>query len=211
MPAEKYNFVPPGEGFAGVRTFGEQVRHVATMIYMTAAIVLEEKTPYGPGRNDKGPDGLKSKEEILNYLDGSLAYARKAIAALSEKEDIPHALSFEPWLATEQQVAAVLIEVEIHFIACVQIAMGLVSHQDHDGSPRAGGENDPAYPRAGHELLRFFHQRRSIGRRLASSSRESGFRSMKNSQRRHCVDCPTKRLPEGKLNAGDSPQHQDGE
>jgi hypothetical protein len=88
MPAEKYNFAPAGEGHAGVRTFGEQVRHVATMIYMTAAIVLEEKTPYGPGRNDNGPDGLESKEEIIKYLDGSLAYARKAIATLSEKNQM---------------------------------------------------------------------------------------------------------------------------
>jgi hypothetical protein len=88
MPAEKYGFAPTGGSFAGVRTFGEQVRHVATMIYMTAAIVLEEKTPYGPGRNDNGPDGIESKTDILKYLEGSLAYARKAMASLSEKNQL---------------------------------------------------------------------------------------------------------------------------
>lgn len=88
MPAEKYDFAPTGGSFDGVRTFGEQVRHVATMIYMTAAIVLEEKTPYGPGKNDNGPDGIESKADILKYLEGSLAYARRAMASLSEKNQL---------------------------------------------------------------------------------------------------------------------------
>ena len=88
MPAEKYNFVPSGAGFAGVRTFGEQVRHLATMIYMTAAIVLEEKGPYGPGKNDNGPEGIESKADTLKYLDGSLAYARKAMASLTEQNQL---------------------------------------------------------------------------------------------------------------------------
>ena len=48
MPADKYDFRPAAGAFEGVRTFGEQVRHAATMIYMTAAIVLEERSPYGP-------------------------------------------------------------------------------------------------------------------------------------------------------------------
>src|ERR1700742_3657583 len=88
MPEEKYGFAPSGGTFAGVRTFGEQVRHVATMIYMTAAIVLEERTPYGPGQNDNGPDGIESKADTLKYLDGSLAYARKAMASLTEKNQL---------------------------------------------------------------------------------------------------------------------------
>jgi hypothetical protein len=83
MPAEKYDFAPSEGAFTGVRTFGEQVRHLATMIYMTAAIVLEEKFPYGPGRGDNGPASIKSKEEILDYLQGSLAYARKAMSSLT--------------------------------------------------------------------------------------------------------------------------------
>ena len=58
------------------------------MIYMTAAIVLEEKTPYGPGVNDNGPDSIRSKEEILEYLQGSLAYARKAMSSLTEKNQL---------------------------------------------------------------------------------------------------------------------------
>lgn len=85
MPAEKYDFRPTAGEFTGVRTFGEQVMHVATMIYMTSAIVLEEKSPYGPGTNDNGPDDIKGKDAIVTYLKSSIAYARKAMASLTEQ------------------------------------------------------------------------------------------------------------------------------
>ncbi len=84
MPADKYDFRPAGPTFEGVRTFGEQVKHLATMIYMTAAIVLGERSPYGPGQGDNGPDDVRGKDRILEYLKGSLDYARKAMASLSE-------------------------------------------------------------------------------------------------------------------------------
>jgi DinB family protein len=85
MPPEKYDFRPVEGEFTGVRTFGEQVRHVATMIYMTSAIVLEEKSPYGPGTNDNGPDEIRGKDAIVAYLKASIAYARKAMASLTEQ------------------------------------------------------------------------------------------------------------------------------
>jgi hypothetical protein len=88
MPAEKYDFAPTQGAFTGVRTFGEQIRHLATMIYMTAALVLQEKSPYGPGPNDNGPDSIRSKEEILHYLQSSLAYARQAMTSLTEKNQL---------------------------------------------------------------------------------------------------------------------------
>ena len=85
MPADKYGFRPTTGEFTGVRTFGEQVKHVATMIYMTSAIVLEEKSPYGPGTNDNGPDDITGKDAIVAYLKASIAYARKAMASLNEQ------------------------------------------------------------------------------------------------------------------------------
>jgi len=88
MPPEKYDLAPSQGSFIGVRTFGEQVKHLATMIYMTAAIVLEEKSPYGPGPGDNGPATIRSKAEILEYLQGSLAYARKAMSSLTEMNQL---------------------------------------------------------------------------------------------------------------------------
>lgn len=83
--ADLYDFCPGEGAFAGVRTFGEQVRHLATMMFMTAAIVLEERSPYGPGTNDNGPDTVNGKPAIVDYLKGAIAYARKAAASLNEQ------------------------------------------------------------------------------------------------------------------------------
>ena len=61
MPADKYDFRPSSGAFENVRTFGEQIRHAATMIYVAAAIVLEERSPFGPGTNDNGPDEVQGR------------------------------------------------------------------------------------------------------------------------------------------------------
>jgi amino-acid N-acetyltransferase len=83
MPADRYDFRPTAGTFENVRTFGEQVRHVATMLYITSAIVLQQPTPYGPGPNNNGPATVRTKAEVLDYLKGALAHARKAVASLS--------------------------------------------------------------------------------------------------------------------------------
>jgi hypothetical protein len=88
MPADAYDFRPAGGAFTDVRTFGEQVRHLATMIYMTAALVLGEKSPYGPGPNDNGPATIQGKAQIVEYLQGSIAYARRAMTSLTEKNHL---------------------------------------------------------------------------------------------------------------------------
>jgi hypothetical protein len=84
MPADAYDFRPAGGAFDGVRTFGEQVKHAATLIYLTAALVLQERSPWRPGTNDNGPDSIQGKDEIVGYLQQSMAYARKAMASLTD-------------------------------------------------------------------------------------------------------------------------------
>jgi hypothetical protein len=84
MPASAYDFRPTDGTFQNVRTFGEQVKHAATMIFMTAAIVLEERSPYGPGTNDNGPDEVQGKDAIVEYLKQSFVYARMAVSSLDE-------------------------------------------------------------------------------------------------------------------------------
>ena len=44
MPAEKYEFVPTGGVFQGVRSFAEQLKHVAADNYILGAGILGEKT-----------------------------------------------------------------------------------------------------------------------------------------------------------------------
>ncbi len=104
MPADKYDFVPAHGDFAGVRNFGEQVKHLATMIYMTAARVLEERSPYRPGTHNNGPDEVRTKDEIVAYLEGALVYSRKAVSSLTEENHmapVPSVFGMQPraWLA----------------------------------------------------------------------------------------------------------------
>jgi len=66
MPADKYNFAPANGTFTGVRTFGAQVKHLATIIYMQSAAILGEKPPVNVG-SEEGPESLKTKAQIVDY------------------------------------------------------------------------------------------------------------------------------------------------
>ena len=108
MPAAKYEYCPTDGTFAGVRTFGEQVRHLATMIYMTSALVMEERSPYGPGTHNNGPGDIRSKEQIVRFLAESIAYARRAMASLTEAnhmDPVPSAFGSMPRSAVAAGVA----------------------------------------------------------------------------------------------------------
>jgi hypothetical protein len=93
MPADKYGFVPETGDFAGVRNFGEQIKHLATMISMTSALVMEEKSPYEAGTHNNGPDDVRTKDEIIAFLKGSIEYARRAMATLTEDNHMERAPS----------------------------------------------------------------------------------------------------------------------
>jgi uncharacterized damage-inducible protein DinB len=83
MPAEKFNFAPKEGSFATVRTFGEQARHIATVNYMCAAAVLKEKSPVEAGPKEEGPEANRTKEQIVQYLKDSFAYAHKAMNSIT--------------------------------------------------------------------------------------------------------------------------------
>jgi hypothetical protein len=88
MPADKYNFAPTNGEFKGVRTFGLQVRHLATYIYLLSATILEQQPPLdigGPANDFNGPESLKSKEQIVEYLKGAVTYGHKALQSINEK------------------------------------------------------------------------------------------------------------------------------
>lgn len=82
MPDDKYNFAPTNGEFKGVRTFGEQMRHVAATNYMISAAILGEKVPVDLGKGENGPD-LKTKAEIVKFLKDSFAYTHKAFDSIN--------------------------------------------------------------------------------------------------------------------------------
>ncbi len=83
MPEDKFAFAPTNGEFKGVRTFGQQIKHVAAVNYELGAAILEEKPPVDIG-DESGPTSVTSKAEILKYLDDSFAYVHKALQTINE-------------------------------------------------------------------------------------------------------------------------------
>lgn len=84
MPADKFDFAPTNGEFKGVRTFAQQIKHVAAVNYELAAAILEQKPPVDIG-DESGPASVTSKDDIMKYLKDSFAYAHKAIATINDK------------------------------------------------------------------------------------------------------------------------------
>jgi uncharacterized damage-inducible protein DinB len=92
MPEEKYAYRPaegkfktekPEFGPSEVRTFGQQVKHVACANFAFAA-ELDGKTP-PPGCDKDGPSPAKTKKELLVYLRDSFDAVHKSLAAIDAK------------------------------------------------------------------------------------------------------------------------------
>ncbi|MBO0912083.1 MAG: DinB family protein [Acidobacteria bacterium] len=87
MPADKYDFAPTNGEFKGVRTFAQEIKHVAAANYMFASILAGEKPPRETG-GENGPDTLKSKAEIMKFLNDSFAYLDNGLASVSDKNEL---------------------------------------------------------------------------------------------------------------------------
>ncbi len=84
MPEDKFNFAPTGPGeFKGVRTFAQQIKHVAEANYAFGSAILQEKPPVEM-KGPNGPDSITSRADILKYLKDSFAYAHKAMGTINE-------------------------------------------------------------------------------------------------------------------------------
>ena len=84
MPEDKFGFAPTNGEFKGVRTFAEQIKHVAAVNYELGAAILDEKAPTDIN-DEAGPASITSKADIMQYLKDSFEYVHKAIATINEK------------------------------------------------------------------------------------------------------------------------------
>lgn len=82
MPEDKFDFAPSQGEFKGVRTFLQQVKHVAAVNYMVGAALLEEKIPVDIGSGESGPDSIKTKAEAVKFLKDSFTYLHGALDAV---------------------------------------------------------------------------------------------------------------------------------
>ena len=81
MPEEKYSYIPTQGNFEGVRSFGEQVKHVACAQFAFFN-EIEGKTP--PEQCEKGgPSKAKTKAELVKYLRDSFEYGDKVLATIT--------------------------------------------------------------------------------------------------------------------------------
>jgi len=81
MPEEKYAFAPSTGEFKGVRTFAEQVKHVAFANHLFFGAIVGEKAETGPSR--EGPESIRTKAEILRYLRESFALGHRAVGTIT--------------------------------------------------------------------------------------------------------------------------------
>jgi uncharacterized damage-inducible protein DinB len=87
MPEEKFQFSPealsiPGADYKGVRTFAVQLKHVAASNYFIWSPITGDKVPETL-KDGNGPEALKTKAEIIQFLKESFALGHKAAATLT--------------------------------------------------------------------------------------------------------------------------------
>jgi hypothetical protein len=114
IPAEKYDFAPTNGEFRGVRTFGEQLKHIAADNYLLGAGILGEKPPAGNGPDERGPSEVKTKPEIIAYLKQSFAYMQRAARAIDEEKTAIPTPEISPWPEGTATRLGVAIEDCVH-------------------------------------------------------------------------------------------------
>jgi hypothetical protein len=87
MPEDKFNFSPeslniPGSDYKGVRTFAVQVKHVASSNYFIWSPLTGDKVPESI-KDGNGPENLKTKADVLKFLQDSFALGHKAASTLT--------------------------------------------------------------------------------------------------------------------------------
>jgi uncharacterized damage-inducible protein DinB len=113
MPADKYGFAPTDGEFKGVRTFGQMIKHLSATNYILAAAALGEEPPTDAG-DELGPETVRTKAEILNYLNGSFAYLDKAIDAVGQKNTPVKSSPISPLKSADATRLALVVESLIH-------------------------------------------------------------------------------------------------
>ena len=108
MPEDKYSFAPTNGDFKGVRTFAQQVKHVATVNDRFFGSILGETAPVAPdeGIGSNGPDAIPTKDQIVQYLKDSFAHGHKAIATINADNAVaPMKDAASPFLNTRAALA----------------------------------------------------------------------------------------------------------
>jgi hypothetical protein len=81
MPEDKYSFKPTNGEFKDVRTFAQQVKHVACANFAFFDEIERRDPP--PDCETGGPEAARTKAELLKYLRDSFAYGDRVLRNLT--------------------------------------------------------------------------------------------------------------------------------
>jgi hypothetical protein len=113
MPADKYGFMPSNGEFKGVRTFGQQLKHLAATNDILAAAALGQEPPADAG-DELGPETVRTKAEIISYLNDSFVHLDRALAAVGDKKVSVRPPPISPLPATATTRIGLIVEALIH-------------------------------------------------------------------------------------------------
>ena len=113
MPADKFAFAPTDGEFKGVRTFGQMAKDFSATNHILAAAALGEEPPADAG-DERGPESVRTKAEILAYVKGSFAHLNTAIAAIGLTNIPVNASPISPLKRGEVTRSALIVESLIH-------------------------------------------------------------------------------------------------
>jgi uncharacterized damage-inducible protein DinB len=113
MPADKFGFAPTDGEFKGVRTFGQMVKHLSATNYILAAAALGEEPPTDTG-DEVGPESVRTKAEILDYLNSSFAQLAKAVKAIGQTNVAVNPSPISPLKKGDVTRSALVAEALIH-------------------------------------------------------------------------------------------------
>jgi uncharacterized damage-inducible protein DinB len=146
MPEDKYSFAPTNGNFAGVRTFAQQVKHIATVNNRFFDSILGKTPPAAPdeGIGSNGPDAIQTKDQIVQYLKDSFTYGHKAIATINADNAVtPLKDPAVPFLSTRLALAVFAdAHAMDHYGQIVEYL------RDNGGVPPASAQRPPANPPA---------------------------------------------------------------
>ena len=113
MPADKFGFAPTDGEFKGVRTFGQMVKHLSATNHILAAAALGEEPPADAG-DEAGPEAVRTKAEILKYLNGSFAHLSQAVEAIGQTNTSVNLSPISPLKRGEVTRSALVVEALMH-------------------------------------------------------------------------------------------------
>jgi uncharacterized damage-inducible protein DinB len=146
MPEDKYSFAPTNGNFAGVRTFAQQVKHIATVNnrFFNAILGQAAATPGSTFEAENGPNEIQTRAQILKYLQDSFALGHQAIATINaDNAFVPMKTPPTPFLRTPAAVVIFACSHAMdHYGQMVEYA------RDNGLTPPASVRRPPANPSA---------------------------------------------------------------